>query len=97
LVIRVVRGLVAAQDVGPLHDQVQRLATGIRASPGCVQAWAGRQVLADSGERIVIVSVWRTMDALYAWLGGIDLLNSPLHGADRLFRDFDVQHFELLG
>ena len=97
MVIRVVRSLVAARDVGRMHDRIRRLETEIRSAPGCVQACAGRQVLADSRERIVLVSVWRNLDALYAWLGGRDLLNSPIRGADHLFREFDVQHFELLG
>jgi hypothetical protein len=96
LVIRVVRGLVAAEHVDRLHDRVRRLAVGVRSSPGCVRAFGGRQVLPDCGERIFVVSVWRTMDELYAWLGGNDLLDSPIHGKDRLFLEFEVQHYESL-
>ncbi len=53
--------------------------------------------MADSSERIVMMTLWRSMDDLYAWLGGADLLGTPLDGGDsEMFSEFDIQHYEAL-
>jgi len=42
-----------------------------------------------------MVTAWRTMDALYDWVGGPDLLGSPLQsGSGQLLTYFDIQHYE---
>jgi len=42
-----------------------------------------------------MVTAWRTMDALYDWVGGPDLLGSPLErDSGQLLTYFDVQHYE---
>jgi hypothetical protein len=59
-------------------------------------AQIGRQALSDGGEEIVFVSEWRNLDVLYRWVGGTDLLDTPVIDGDKtnVFERFEVQHFE---
>jgi len=59
-------------------------------------AQIGRQALADGGEEVVFLSEWRNLEAVYKWVGGTDLLDTPvLDGNDtNFFESFEVQHFE---
>jgi hypothetical protein len=57
----------------------------------------GRQVHQDRTEEIVMVTVWASIEALYAWVGGRDLLGTPfVYGSDApdVFATYDVQHYE---
>lgn len=57
----------------------------------------GRQADADGSERIVFVSVWQDLAALYGWLGGTDLLDTPVLGAGSdVFERYEVQHYEVV-
>jgi hypothetical protein len=44
----------------------------------------------------VFVSVWRDLEALYCWVGGTDLLDTPVlnTGSPEVFERFEVQHYE---
>ena len=44
----------------------------------------------------MFVSVWRDLDALYGWVGGTDLLDTPVlnSGRPEVFENFEVQHYE---
>jgi heme-degrading monooxygenase HmoA len=56
----------------------------------------GRQTHDDRSEDVVVITVWTSIEALYDWLGGRDLLGTPMIGqdGDDLFEDYDVQHYE---
>jgi heme-degrading monooxygenase HmoA len=57
----------------------------------------GRQANGDGSEAILFVSVWRDLDSLYRWVGGTDLLDTPLlsRGAFDVFETYEVQHYEV--
>lgn len=58
----------------------------------------GRQVHGDGSEEVLFVSLWRDLESLYGWVGGTDLLHTPvLSGAGPdLFDWHEVQHYEVL-
>ena len=70
----------------------------IREQDGSVHAQVARQVHADGGEEIILVSVWRDLDAIYGWLGVTDILQTPTRGRGEpnVFEHFEVQHYEVL-
>ena len=70
----------------------------MRKHDGNVHAEAARQVHSDGGEEIILVSVWRDLDAIYGWLGVTDLLETPTRdrAEPSVFKGFEVQHYEVL-
>ena len=98
MIVRVLQGRVHPGQVPAFRAHAQRLLTDVRRHDGNEYAQIGRQVHADGGEEIIFVSIWRDLDALYGWLGGTDLLRTPMlndGGAD-VFEHFEVQHYEVL-
>lgn len=59
-------------------------------------AQVGRQAHSDGSEEIAFVSVWRGLEDLYRWVGGTDLLDTPVlnSGSTEVFESFEVQHYE---
>ena len=96
LIVRVFRGRVRAEQVLVFHEKAQLILDDARRHVGLVNAQVGRQVHADGSEEIVFVSIWRDLEGLYTWVGGTDLLDTPvLNGsAPNLFDRFEVQHYE---
>jgi heme-degrading monooxygenase HmoA len=64
---------------------------------GFVYGDVGRQANADGSEEVLFVSVWRDLRSLYRWVGGTDLLGSPVlsRGAADVFEHYEVQHYEV--
>jgi heme-degrading monooxygenase HmoA len=97
LIIRVLRGHVGADRVDSFHERARQALAEVCPDNGCAWAQMGRQVHRDHSEEIVLVTVWRTMDALYDWLGSRDLLHTPIRkGYAELLDTYDVQHYETL-
>jgi heme-degrading monooxygenase HmoA len=96
LIVRVLRGRVAPEQVATFREQAGHALVDARRHDGLLYAQIGRQALADGGEEIVFVSEWRNLEAVYRWVGGTDLLDTPvLDGNGTNFFDyFEVQHFE---
>jgi heme-degrading monooxygenase HmoA len=95
LIIRVLRGRVETDRVADFHDRAREALTEACPGSGCAWAKMGRQIHADHSEDVVIVTAWATMDALYEWIGGPDLLGTPMRGGGGdMFAYFDVQHYE---
>jgi heme-degrading monooxygenase HmoA len=80
------------------REQAERALSDARAHDGLVYAHVGRQAHVDGGEQIIFVSVWRDLAALYGWLGGTDLLGTPVlnNGSPEVFERFEVQHYEVV-
>jgi heme-degrading monooxygenase HmoA len=78
------------------HKQAEQALDDARRHDGLVFAQVGRQAHADGSEEIAFVSVWRDLEALYGWLGGTDLLDTPAfnNGDPAVFTHFEVQHYE---
>jgi heme-degrading monooxygenase HmoA len=98
LIVRILKGRVNPGQIAALRAQAQWVLGDIRKHDGVVHAEVARQVHADGGEEIVLVSVWRDLDAIYGWLGVTNLLETPKRdrGEPSLFEQFDVQHYEVL-
>jgi heme-degrading monooxygenase HmoA len=96
LIIRVLRGCVLPGQVGAFREQALQVANDARRHEGLIHAHVGRQAHSDGREEVVFVSVWRDLEALYGWVGGTDLLDTPVlsNGRPNVFDSFEVQHFE---
>jgi heme-degrading monooxygenase HmoA len=96
LIVRVLKGRVQVGQVAVFREQAQQALDDARLREGLVYAQVGRQAHSDGGEEIVFVSVWRDLEALYSWVGGTDLLETPVlsSGSFYVFDRFEVQHYE---
>lgn len=97
MIVRVLEGRVHPGQVPIFREQAQRALRDARGHDGLVYAHVGRQAHADGSEQIVFVSVWRDLAALYGWLGGTDLLDTPVLGSGNdVFERYEVQHYEVV-
>jgi len=98
LIVRIVRGNVAAQLVPAFHDLAGSTVAELRSRDGVVWASVARQIAADGAEEIVFATVWRDMPALYAWLGGSDLLDVPAQicRIERCLSGRELQYYEVI-
>ena len=96
MIVRVLQGRVAPDQTALFRLQAQQALNDARRRDGLVYAQVGRQAHSDGSEEISFVSVWRDLAALYAWLGGKDLLDTPVFnsGGSAVFERYEVQHFE---
>jgi heme-degrading monooxygenase HmoA len=82
--------------VATFREQARHALHDARRHDGLVYAEIGRQAHVDGGEEIVFVSVWRNLEVLYKWVGGLDLLDTPVLDGNNpdVFEHFEVQHYE---
>jgi heme-degrading monooxygenase HmoA len=78
--------------------QAKDFLSDIRGQDGSIHAEIARQAHADGGEEVIVVGVWRDLEAIYRWLGVTDLLATrlPGHGEPDVFESSEVQHYEVL-
>jgi hypothetical protein len=97
LIVRILEGHVHPGQVLVFREQAQQALDGARGCDGMVFAELGRQVSPDGGEEVIFVSVWRDLEALYGWVGGVDLLDTPVlsNCGTGIFEQFGVQHYEV--
>jgi hypothetical protein len=97
VILRVLRGRVQPHRVAELRGRAGRVLEDARRRDGCTYAQIGRQVHGDGSEEVLFVSLWRDLESLYGWVGGTDLLRTPvLSGAGPdLFDSHEVQHYEV--
>jgi len=98
LIVRILKGRVSPGQIAVFRAQAQTVLRDIRKRDGSIHAEVARQVHSDGGEEIILVSVWRDMEAIYGWLGMTDLLDTPMadRGEPNVFEHFEVQHYEVL-
>lgn len=98
LIVRVLIGRVDADHVLPFREQTRRALADAEGHGGFLHAHVGRQSHKDGSEEIVVVTVWEDLESVYRWVGGTDLLDTPvITGVDRdLFVHCDIQHYETL-
>lgn len=97
LIVRILSGRVQPGQVTAFRDQARQALIDARQQAGLVYAQIGRQSAPDGAEEISFVSVWHDLDALYRWVGGTDLLDTPVlsrGGNPDLLQRFEVQHYE---
>ena len=97
LIIRVLHGQVQPAKLGDFRAQACGALEDARGHDGFVYGDVGRQANADGSEEVLFVSVWRDLRALYHWVGGTDLLDTPVlsRGAAEVFERYEVQHYEV--
>jgi heme-degrading monooxygenase HmoA len=98
LIVRILKGRVIPGQIAAFRAQAQWVLRDMRGHDGSVHAEVARQIHSDGGEEIILVSVWRDLEAIYGWLGVKDLLDTPMadHGEPGVFEHFEVQHYEVL-
>jgi heme-degrading monooxygenase HmoA len=98
LIVRIVRGNVAADQVPVFHDLARRMMPEVRTRDGLVLANVARQTASDGAEEIVFATVWRDMPALYAWIGCSDLFDvpAPIKEFESYFASRDLQYYEVI-
>jgi heme-degrading monooxygenase HmoA len=96
LIVRILKGHVQPGQVSAFRVQARQALDNARGHDGIVHAEVARQACTDGGEEVIFVSVWRDLEALYHWVGGVDLLETPMlnNGSTRIFEHFGVEHYE---
>jgi len=94
MVIRILRTRVRPDSAHEFRARALRKAADARLVPGVIDVHVGNQA-EGSGSEFIFISRWQSMDALYAWAGGKDLLARPVYfdGLDAALIDFDIQHY----
>jgi len=95
LIVRVVHAYAEAQHAGSLWGVLAARLARSEVPEGQFSATFGRQVHGDGSESFVYVTTWHDMDAIYAWVGGRDLVATPrlFRGLEKLLDGYDVQHY----
>ena len=98
MILRVLQGRVKADLISSFREQSGLALAQTREHEGCLFAEVGRQAHPDGCEEIVFVSLWSGFEAVYAWVGGADLLCVPIIAGDapQVFAYYDIQHYEVL-
>jgi len=94
MVIRILRTRVRPDAVPEFRERALAKVADARLVPGVIDVHLGNQAN-GSGYEFVFISRWQTIDALYAWAGGGDLLARPIYfnGLEDSLIEFDVQHY----
>ena len=97
MIIRVLRGQVQPVRLAEFRAQAQGALSDAHGHDGFLCGHVGRQAYGDGGEEVLFVSVWRDLNSLYRWVGGTDLLDTPVlsRGASDVFETYEVQHYEV--
>ena len=98
MIVRVLQGRVRADGIGLFREQSRRVLARTRAQDGCSFAQVARQAHSDGSEEIVFLSVWRDLEAVYDWVGCVDLKTAPVISGDRpdVLEYYDIQHYEVV-
>jgi hypothetical protein len=90
---------VRPEKVEIFHEQARGALASARQADGLLFGEIGRQIHSDCAEEVVFITVWRDLDSLYRWIGGNDLLWTPIlrDAADDVFDRVEVQHYESWG
>lgn len=98
LIFRVLHGRVKPECISIFRGQAAEALERTRRQYGCSFASVGRQAHKDGSEDVVFVTLWTNLNAVYDWVGGVDLLDSPIIAGGRpdVFVSFDIQHYEVL-
>lgn len=95
MVIRIERTRVHRDSLHAFRIRAMAKVADARKVGGAIDAHLGSQADGTGYQQFVCITRWQTMDALYAWTGGRDLLARPIYfdGLEDALLDFDVQHY----
>ena len=97
MIVRVLSGVVLPDNVQAFHEEANAALASARGSRGLLFGEVGRQAHADCSEDVLFVTIWQDLESLYRWLGGNDLLSTPLLRDGTLIERVEVQHYETWG
>ena len=94
MIIRILRARVRSERTFEFRGRALEKLVAARAVDGLIDA----QLVTQAGpaeHEFLFITRWPSMDPLYAWAGGKDLLAKPIYfsGLDEYLVDFDIQHY----
>jgi heme-degrading monooxygenase HmoA len=94
MVIRILRARVKPDRVPEFWERALTKVAAARRVPGIIDVHLGNQA-EGSGHQFVFISRWQSIEALYAWAGGHDLLARPIffQGLEDALLEVDIQHY----
>ena len=94
MVIRILRTTVRPERAHVFRERALAKAADARKVPGVIDVHVGNQA-GSADYQFVFISRWESIDALYTWAGGRDLLARPTYfdGLQEAVIDFDIQHY----
>ena len=94
MVIRILRARVKPERVPEFRERALAKMADARRAPGVIDVHLGNQA-EGSGHQFVFISRWASIDALYTWAGGHDLLARPIYfeGLEDALLEFEIQHY----
>ena len=95
MIIRVGTGHVPERHVGAVNEAIRERMPEVLSQEGLVACHLGRQFDA-TGQKLLLVTVWRDMHALYRWVDGDLNRRVILRGLDSQLDRFDLQLYESL-
>jgi heme-degrading monooxygenase HmoA len=95
VIIRVGTGHVPERYVGVVNEVIRERLREVLTQDGLIACHLGRQFDA-AGQKLLLVTVWRDMPALYRWVEGDLNRRVILHGLDAQLDRFEIQLYESL-
>ncbi len=94
MVIRILQTSVHPERAHEFRERALQKAADARRVPGVIDVHVGNQA-GGAGHKFVFISRWESVDALYTWAGGRDLLARPIYfeGLEEALIEFDIQHY----
>ena len=92
--IRIMRTKVKAEAIHEFRARILTKVADARRVDGVIDVHVGSQADA-AGYKFIFLSRWESIDALYTWAGGPDLLARPIYfdGLEDSLIEFDIQHY----
>ena len=95
MIIRIGTGHVPERYVGVVNEIIRERMREVLAQDGLIACHLGRQ-FDSTGQKLLLVTVWRDMLALYRWVEGDLNRRVILRGLDAQLDRFDLQLYESL-
>ena len=94
MIVRILRARVLPDRAYRFRERALAKLADVRKVDGLIDA----QLITQAGSadhEFVFITRWPTMESLYAWAGGKDLLAKPIYfsGLDDDIVAFDIQHY----
>ncbi len=96
MIVRIVSAVVPPELTSAVHAHIrEEWLPGLRSQPGMVYVKLARR-LDQAGERLMLITEWRTVADLYRWAGDDIDTRHLAEGHEPLVQHWDIQHFESL-
>jgi antibiotic biosynthesis monooxygenase (ABM) superfamily enzyme len=94
MIVRILRARVRAERAYRFRERAPQKLTAARKVDGLIDA----QLMTQAGpfdHEFVFITRWPSMEPLYAWAGGVDLLAKLIYFQDLedMLVDFEIQHY----